>query len=315
MLLIGSRAIRMHLPEFREPVDWDLIGTEAEAERLRRVLREIPQSFPSPHKVNFLYNGAPVEMILIERWEEWKKLYDHFLNSPTFTDPVLGEMTLPPASFLMLTKHCALGYPVMNWHKNMAEVYWMKNYIPEIPSYVAETVAMLQESCRLKYANAHEIACRYPTSCHPKAVRHQNSALHEQLHERFKLGPEPMVRCVGAWQAFPDRDPQERTDFMRRVMAEEAMVFAGHKYVETERSESQYPSKALKRYALRNLLTGGLPQAWRYFGVNNYREIASLIPEDFLDEMSELDALRPNSKNSCASETELGVHDDDLFCD
>jgi hypothetical protein len=39
MLLIGSRAIRFHLPSFREPKDWDLIASE---EELARVAARLP---------------------------------------------------------------------------------------------------------------------------------------------------------------------------------------------------------------------------------------------------------------------------------
>ena len=312
MLLIGSRAIRIHIPKFREPVDWDLIGTEKDAEYLASVLPKKSRQKDNLHKRYYSYKGAPVELVLTETFKIWQRITKILENEPTITEPVLGELIIPPASFLMLTKHCALGYPVANWHKNMAEVYLMRNYIPEIPERIAPVVALLQESCRTIYTDSHARAALSPVACHPKGVQYEDAKLHHQLHEHFKLESLPAAHGDGAWEGFPDVAQPERQTLMQRVLAEEAMTFAGHYYTSCEINSRPRSSREMKRYALRMLLTSGLPQAWRYFGVNNYREIAALIPEDFLADMKTFDHFRPRTPHACSS-TESDFREEDLL--
>jgi hypothetical protein len=40
----------------------------------------------------------------------------------------------------------------------------------------------------------------------------------------------------------------------------------------------QHAPTRLKRAALRRLIQSALPEAWRYFRIDNYREIAALMP-------------------------------------
>jgi hypothetical protein len=55
----------------------------------------------------------------------------------------------------------------------------------------------------------------------------------------------------------------------------------------------------VKRLALRALITSALPPAWRYFGVNHYREISAMIPDEFFDRMRACEHLRPSNVSAC----------------
>ena len=57
------------------------------------------------------------------------------------------------------------------------------------------------------------------------------------------------------------------------------------------------------------LIQSALPEAWRYFGINNYREISALIPETWLERVSDLEHLRPDVRNSCHGSSAPVVED------
>jgi hypothetical protein len=126
--------------------------------------------------------------------------------------------------------------------------------------------------------------------------------LHRRLHDRVKLGPRPMVDVEGAWQAFPQLDGDDKLHHMRLLFAEEAMVRAATLHLESPR-QTTHPPAQLKRAALRRLIQSALPEAWRYFGINNYREISALVPETWLESVRDLEHLRPDLRNGCDDET------------
>jgi hypothetical protein len=124
---------------------------------------------------------------------------------------------------------------------------------------------------------------------------------HRRLHEQMKLGAKPMVDIDGAWQGFPQLEGDEKLYNMRLLFAEEAMVLAATLHLQSPR-QTTYPPAQLKRAALRRLIQSALPEAWRYFGINNYREIAALIPETWAERITELEHLRPDASKTCDGE-------------
>jgi hypothetical protein len=65
---------------------------------------------------------------------------------------------------------------------------------------------------------------------------------------------------------------------------------------------------------LRRLIQSALPEAWRYFGVNNYREISALIPDTWIRRIADLELSRPDVSNACQGENApvvMDVIDDD----
>jgi hypothetical protein len=304
MLLIGSRALRYHFPEFRQPVDWDLVGSRDEAERLAKVLEAAPvrSGARGRGKLNFRYDGALVEFALTDEKPYWQNVVDTFRDEPTMEDAVLGRMTIPPASFLMLTKQCGLIYRINFWHKNLEDLYYLRNLIPEIPDKVAALLPAAQADSASMFAERHVQVAREPFACHPQLPDHPDQDLHKLLHDRFRLGSQPLRETPGAWKAFVDKSPEERTELMIQLLAEEAMVLAAHEYVATDRTQTPREPRELIRFAVRALIVSGLPEAWRYFGVNHYREIMESIPASWGDDLCSLDVRRPSALSPCTDE-------------
>jgi hypothetical protein len=309
MLVYGSRALRFHFPQFREPRDWDLIGTRADVERLDRVLPR--RGNQRPAKVHFEHDGVMVEVDVAEELPFWARALHLFRDAPILEEPVLGPLRVPPPALMLFTKQCGLIYDVVHWHKNLEDLYQLQEWITEVPPEAQELLRPIQEHSRSLRAEGHaKVVGSRPDACHPKMPTQPEPKLHRRLHEHIKLGASPIVDRDGAWQAFPHLQGDEKLHSMRLLFAEEAMVLAATLHLQSARQTSHPPAQ-LKRAALRRLIQSALPEAWRYFGINNYREISRLMPETWLERISELEHLRPDASNACGDERALVVSDDD----
>lgn len=288
MLLFGSRALSYTVPEFRAPIDWDVVGTAEDLERLSKVLPRYEKKRPTPQKTVFVYEGCPLELVLCQPGDYWWEVREAFANEPTIEVPILGRMTIAPASFCLITKQISLIYRIHHWHKNLEDIYFLRNYVQTIPPHVEALFPPTQRHSRNYFAEYHTLFPIVPIACHPKLENQPDPALHGPLHERLRFGPKPVASEPDAWKAFPHLQGPERLARMRELLAEEAMVFAAHTRFEERGFSNARSDSELKRYALREIAMSRLPEDWRYFCVNHYREIADLIPEDWGKSVADL---------------------------
>lgn len=316
MLLFGSRALSYSVPEFRKPLDWDIVGTEEDLARLSEILPRYQGKKPTPHKTVFLYENCPLELVVCHPGDYWWKVREAFANEATVEVPLLGRLTLAPASFCLITKQVSLIYRIHHWHKNIEDIYFLRNYIQTIPPHVESLLVATQAHSRNYFAEFHKKFPVVPVACHPTLPTQPSPDLHYMLHERLRLGARPVVTEAEAWRAFPSLQGAERIERMHSLLAEEAMVFAAHcrfdeRGLPTARSDAE-----LKRYALREIAMSHLPEDWRYFCVNHYREIADLIPENWGNSVADLVGPAPEPQametpNETADPTNSG-HPDEL---
>ncbi|HTV19811.1 MAG TPA: hypothetical protein VMG12_14095 [Polyangiaceae bacterium] len=307
MLVFGSRALRYHLPQFREPRDWDLAGTRADVERLDQVLPR--RGHQAAYKAHFEYASAMVEVDIAEERPFWGRALHVFRDAPIMDESVLGPLRVPPPAFMLFTKQCGLIYGIRHWHKNLEDLYQLQAWVTQVPPEVRELLRPLQELSRSMFGEAHDRATRSQAdACHPKMPTQPEGELHRRLHDCVKLGTRPMVEREGAWQGFPRLEGADKLHAMRTLFAEEALVLAATLHLQSPRQLTHAPAQ-LKRAALRRLIQSALPEAWRYFGVNNYREIAELIPEAWVERVSELEPLRPDASKTCDEDQMLVVKD------
>lgn len=284
MLLIGSRAIRVHLPSFRLPRDWDLIGTEAEIARLERVLPRSTHLASRPDKAFFHFDGAMVEVANASVDAYWTKVLAVFADEPTIDDPVLGRLAIPPLGYLLATKQCSLIYRVLNWHKNLEDIYFIRDRIPTIPENVAALIPDLLAHTRGMYAAKHVHREGNAEPCHPAVPPPPDPAAHLGLHERVKLGASPLIHEPRAWEGFRDLRGEARRERMIDLFAEETMVMAADRSAAPEPAGKAPTEAQLARWALRTLITSTMPEGLRYFGLNHYREIMGRIPDGWLSQ-------------------------------
>lgn len=308
MLVFGSRALKYYFPQFRAPKDWDLAGTLADAARLDQVLPR--RGHQAPYKAHYDYHGVFVELDIAEERIFWERALHLFRDAPLLDDPVLGPLRVAPPAFVLFTKQVGLIYRVLHWHKNLEDLNLLQQWIQDVPTEIRELLRPMQEHSRGMHGEAHVEATRtQPDACHPRMPARPEPTLHHQLHERMKLGATPIVQLDGAWQAFPHLQGDEKLHAMRLLLAEEAMVLAATLHLQSAR-QTTHPPAQLKRAALRRLIQSALPEAWRYFGINNYREISALIPETWAERIVDLEHLRQDATQICAGLRPAVVEDD-----
>ena len=303
MLLIGSRAIRHHLPDFRRPRDWDLVGTQADIDELATSLPR--ERDPSPSgKAFFRLGSNVVEVGNGTRSSYWGMVLDQFRQGPIVHQPELGELVVAPLGYLLLTKQCGLVYRIGHWHKNLEDLCFMKDRIASIPREIAALVPHCLEDSRRMFAAAHERSDDPPLYCHPAVDPPLEPELHHELHRRLALGECPAVSSPIAWHGYPDVPPAARRQRMVDLFAEETMVVAALRRltpIGKVAPDAGDPSRCL-RWALRTMITGKLPVDWRYFGVNHYQEICQRVPPDWARSIDDL-ATRAGALEPCG---ELG---------
>lgn len=286
MLVTGSRAIIRHIPEFRQPKDWDLVGAPEELARVIERLSALGNRCePNDKGFKSWYQGAMVELLDSSRFEFWQKVTALFQDEPTMQDPVLGELIVPPIGFLLMTKQCGLIYNVVHWHKNLEDIYFLRNKVTAIPDHVAALIPDFLTITRNQYQASHQKSAE-ARGCHP-SLELANPSLHHQLHEKLALGSAPLAQAPEGWASFPERPKEERQALMRQLFAEEAMVVATEHLLTQNVVVTPGVEAQATRWALRNLITGKLPEGWRYFGLNHYREIRELIPAGWSERVRE----------------------------
>lgn len=306
MLLIGSRAIRFYFPDFREPRDWDLVGTQTEIDELAK---RLPLAGPQrPDKAHFTYGGRLVEVGNASVLPYWAKIVERFADGPRLVDDELGSLIVAPPEYLLLTKHCGLVYRVVHWHKNLEDLYFLRDRIATIPDEVADLVAdTVSDSARM-FGASHERATITCLTCCAKTDQQspQWHELHAELHHRVRLSTTAARDEVDAWRGFPHVSASQRTLLMQRLLAEEAMVVAAQAMVLSPAPGPAKPPDEWLRWALRSLCIGELPVGMRYFAVNYYRELRSLVRPDWYEFVADLTSSRAAAFQECVT--------DERFC-
>ena len=297
MLLIGSRAIRYYFPDFREPLDWDLVGTTEEIAALDRVLPRHDDG-KRADKAHFRYGRAVVEVANASLIPYWGLVLERFESAPVIHEPALGELRVAPAAYLMLTKHCGLIYPVLHWHKNLEDLYFLRERITHVPEDLAALIPETLADSKRMFIAMHERRSVDVAPCHPELA--PASAEHRALHAALAVDGEPMSAQPGAWDGFPDVDGRTRLSRLRTLMAEEAAVVASEQYLRPRFGFESEDENQLARWALRMLCIGRLPERFRYFLVNHYREVRDLIPKGYLERVRALGYVRQASTEPCS---------------
>ncbi|MCA9646303.1 MAG: hypothetical protein H6718_25440 [Polyangiaceae bacterium] len=286
MLLIGSRAILRRFPEFRPPKDWDLIGSSEEIRELGKRLPQVSVK-QADEKFTFQYGNAFVEVANSSTSEYWGRVQREFDGEPLWNEPVLGPLRIAPAEYLLLTKQCGLVYNIYHWHKNLEDLYFLKDRLPVIPEPIAALQPLALEDSRRLFGESHAFGA-LPRTCHPDIELAPRSAMHREIHAVLEsLGIATMVGAL-AWRGFPEVASDVRAGAMERLLAVEAMVLAAEDFRERGSGHRDSQETEFAIGALRQLCTGCLPVGWRYFCVNHFREILALIPQGFLSRLGDL---------------------------
>src|SRR3984885_14891505 len=226
MLLVGSRATKLHFPSFREPQDWDVFATPDELAWVRTLgLTELPS--PWAKKARFTYDGTILEVGIALPGTTNEALLRE--TRGTLVMPLLGEVGVASPEALLFLKRSHLPF-LIAWDKSVQDVRFLRRrvtlderWMAMMPQRLEETLANLGPAHR-RVPRGRGRVCAPPEDAVP---------LHRALHALVRLGEERDARAFGSLA----RGAQ------LRLLAEEVMVIALERYYLRARSEEKPPGE------------------------------------------------------------------------
>lgn len=304
MILVGSRAIRLHCSEFRNPVDWDFVASRDEALQLFRQHRSSIAGFV-PNKIGTKYqcrltDGTRVELELQEEVPSAQVL----ASLPMDEVPVelLGSMVvrLPSLSTLLLLKKSHLIIPA-HWWKNIADYHWLKgrveqsSTIEELRFYDLRRKEAEARSKRRINLNMSNEAFFDKSQKSVSRVYDHDSIHHsicfydEPLHNRMRPDPKKAATSLKLFRKMPHLD-------QIRAVQEEAMVIALERIIipalQTSVILTADTIETAYRWAIMRISTT-LTKGWfRDFAIEHHPEVVSLHGYDFVTKFRQSQELR-----------------------
>jgi hypothetical protein len=277
VLLIGSRAARIHFPDFRRADDWDVVVDDQEFEELSQRLGE-PMFEPKQGTYLYRFQGEVYEVKRHRHRPLWSAVLDRAAE-PSEGElmarfPVLGECRVASPPLLLILKQCFVAYPILHWRKSLLDYHFLKQRIERVPPSILEISRIAVEEASEMFGHLFEHAGDLTITCAHDTRHVRELARHQALHERFRRGKTPLAQEPDAWQGFTSHPIAERRELMVELLVEEAMV-VGREHLE-DLNEPIAASK-LYNWTLRMLITQHLPLAWRYFAADHFPQIQQRI--------------------------------------
>lgn len=277
MLLIGSRAARLHFSDFREAKDWDVVVDDHEYAEL--VLRlGMPLTEPSGETSIFRHHGTLYELKRARHRPLWSAVLDHEPESSEGefeTElPLLGRCRIASPPLLLILKQCFIAYPIYHWRKSLLDYHFLKERIRCVPPKVIELSRVAVEEARERFSQYLEPGGNTTLTCAHATRKVVNEGRHRALHARFSVGTASLVEDPDAWKGFSTHPIEMRRSRMIELLVEEALVVARER--QEDAGEAVAPEK-LCHWTLRMLITQHLPLPWRYFAADHFPQIQAAL--------------------------------------
>lgn len=125
MIIIGSRAAKLLHPDFRNPKDYDFIGTREEFQKLINTLPQIILVDEKEHKskIKFVENNRTMNL----EFEFFKSASNQILSQiSTKTSPFFDiDVFCPSTQCLYLLKKSHLFWNI-HWEKSIEDMHWLR---------------------------------------------------------------------------------------------------------------------------------------------------------------------------------------------
>lgn len=282
MLLIGSRAARLHFSDFREAKDWDVVVDEREYDELCSRLGQ-PHGEPKGETCMFRHQGTLYEIKRARHRPLWSAVLDHE-PEPSEGEfeadlPLLGRCRIASPPLLLILKQCFVAYPIHHWRKSLLDYHFLKQRIRSVPPKVLELSRIALEEAHDRFGQYFEPRENTTLTCAHATRQVKDVARHRSLHQQLCSGARPLVEKPDAWQGFTDEPIEFRRARMIELLVEEALVVARERQQD---SGEDVPPRMLCHWTLRMLITQHLPIAWRYFAADHFPQIqAGLAARNF----------------------------------
>lgn len=273
MLLIGSRAARLHFSDFRAAKDWDVVVDDHEYAELSRRLG-LPLNEPTGETCMFRHQGSLYELKRARHRPLWSAVLDHEPESSEGefeTDfPLLGHCRVASPPLLLILKQCFVAYPIHHWRKSLLDYHFLKERIHSVPPRVLELSRIALDEANERFGKYFEPDGDTTLTCAHATRKVRDEARHRALHERWRSGAQPLVESPDAWHGFTSHPIESRRRRMIELLVEEALVVARERLEDA--GEDVAPQR-LCHWTLRMLITQHLPLRWRYFAADHFPQI------------------------------------------
>lgn len=204
MIVIGSRAIKFYNNDFREPKDWDIIGSNEEIQAfLKRHKNNLIYAFPSsPSKIQVLVDdGTKIEFELATT--KSNQLLLEILHDSSDTISFYDEnLKVCPLKYSLLLKRALLYWPV-HWDKTIDDY----NFLRTCTNIINSEKEQLFYEYRLKENEdkfgKKKITLNIPEKDFFGKSKKIRIMEHDLLHEKVKFYDEPMFKQLKIYPNKP----------------------------------------------------------------------------------------------------------------
>lgn len=299
MLIIGSRAAKHYIPNFRQPRDWDVVVSPNEFQLFRDLNPEVEKYLIFKHSKKWILRMPKLQVefeiaiplssaeLLLNKIDNCNFNLDKCSNKDL---PVKfkGNIWYANPEILFLIKKSHIGYQI-HWDKSIEDYHSLKKSIPNIEFFslvLNDFMNQREIEMKARFSNRKKIDLDKKNSeffnvtqksvkrKYPHDLLHKNTCYYDQpLYEKLKIDKSKAAVEESLWNALSHEDKI-------KAVKEEAFVIA----LEREIIPAQENGKKWNRmiaydWAVMRISTNLTNGFFQQFAIDNHYEILKDIPE------------------------------------
>ncbi len=302
MLLIGSRAAKFHLTDFRSPLDWDFIASEPELKRFYDHPELKPVGNHDGVKRDFSFGRTFVEVEIATTGSSCEALF-HEHEGATKTPFGTARVASLDALFLLKRSHVAFQ---RMWLKHFRDYRVLQEHVGSIPARLEPTLALRikETKKRLRFRDKN-FSISNDEFFGRSADRVMRVVPHDSIHDAIKFGPVPLFKLLKEDQNVAtvlfSRFLELPFDSKIKNMQEECMVLTIERHAIPARlGRKPFVEKLASEIILREMCFNYLPFDFRLFAVDYFDAILRTLPRGY--SVRAMDALGVCEPPKCENE-------------
>lgn len=286
MLLIGSRAARIHFPDFRKPRDYDFIATNQEVDQFLSKFSWVDTSSHEKKrraKVTHLGYKLNFEFELAERYPSSNVIYNND-QSVSFEDKQLGatyHVATPKTLYLLKKSHIIFN---IHWDKNIRDYLFLKDKVKTyaFPDWWNEALRLRFDEIKTR-VNRKQINFDLDNSeFFKKSEKFVNRVVeHDSIHYATCFYDKPLFMSAKddlSRAALSKEKVRQMSHYHRiKMIQEETIVLALERYIiPCMLAKEPYNIAEAYQKTAAKMVYNYLPMWLRYFAADNFLEILNL---------------------------------------
>lgn len=284
MLLIGSRAAKIHYPEFRQPKDYDFIATSKEVDSFLSKFSFVDTSkHEKKRRARASVRGAKLnfEFDLVEHHESSKLIYkkdwghwhqDNYLG-------VIYQVANPFTLLLLKKSHIIFN---IHWDKNINDYLFLKEKVKKFPSWWNEVLRLRFKEVKTRI-NKKQFNFNVDNSeFFRKSEKFINRVIeHDALHYATCFYDKPLFLLAkeDLSKAELSKEKVRQMSHLQKIqmIQEECMALSLERHIiPCLQNKQPYDADVAYRKVAGQMVYNYLPMFLRYFAADHFNEILNL---------------------------------------